>query len=55
MWQDSLWAPGQPDNSGEQDCAMIDPDGVLYDEICDEAYYFICEITPKGRWLGVLS
>ena len=48
-WQDTMWAPGQPDNIGQQDCAIIDQNGELYDQICDDNFHFICEITPKSK------
>ncbi|XP_072041404.1 uncharacterized protein [Amphiura filiformis] len=47
-WHETLWAPGQPDNNGEQDCGIVGDNGHLYDELCDEYNYrYICEVTPK--------
>ena len=49
-WHETLWAPGQPDNNGEQDCGIVGDNGNLYDELCDEYNYrYICEVTPKGN------
>ena len=50
-WHQDLWGPGQPDNDGEQDCAVVGSNGTLYDEVCDvQNYRYICEVTPKGEY-----
>ena len=34
-WQQSLWAPGYPQN-GLDDCGVFDPDNMnVYDQVCD--------------------
>ena len=54
-WHQDLWGPGQPDNDGEQDCAVVGTNGTLYDEVCDvQNYRYICEVTPKGEYSPLL-
>nr|XP_022291075.1 uncharacterized protein LOC111102569 isoform X2 [Crassostrea virginica] len=53
VWNYSNWNPGQPDNSGEEDCLMMyGKDGTWYDYKCAEALPFICEkqTCPKGTY-----
>jgi hypothetical protein len=38
------WQPGQPDNAGGQDCAVIHPsNGKWYDMSCGSQRFYICE------------
>ncbi|XP_025111430.1 C-type mannose receptor 2-like [Pomacea canaliculata] len=39
----SLWKPNYPSNQDNYDCALMDPDGLLYDASCSSSNFFICE------------
>eukprot|EP00057_Strongylocentrotus_purpuratus_P013986 XP_011668460.1 PREDICTED: uncharacterized protein LOC577309 [Strongylocentrotus purpuratus] len=46
-WQDTLWAPGNPQPEG-YGCAALDDSGEVVDKGCDIKHHFICEISPRG-------
>lgn len=39
------WAPGQPDNGHNEDCAVLSHHSDYHwnDDQCDNSHYFICE------------
>ncbi|XP_035678932.1 uncharacterized protein LOC118417473 [Branchiostoma floridae] len=47
----SNWSPGEPDNSGNQDCVKLSGDGLWGDKDCTIKRKFICQINlaPK-KW-----
>ena len=43
------WAPGEPNNLGEEDCVGLYPDGHWNDKACDTPWYrYICEAPGGG-------
>lgn len=53
VWADSApatwfnWADGQPNNSGEQDCTRILPDGKWNDTPCDFQFGYVCRFSTQ--------
>lgn len=44
----NMWSPGEPNNSGNEDCAHVRPDGNWNDERCSDKIAFICERKYGG-------
>lgn len=38
------WAPGEPNNPGDEHCGSVTKDGLLNDSHCDKKYAFVCEL-----------
>ncbi|XP_073763931.1 C-type lectin domain family 10 member A-like isoform X2 [Danio rerio] len=46
------WATGQPDNAlGNENCAVVDKNGLLADKPCSEPFRFICSIRSRQNVL----
>lgn len=49
-WQNTIWETGYPRN-GLHDCgALSSGSRQVVDAACDTPNYYICEITPKGKF-----
>ncbi|XP_070564553.1 cubilin-like [Ptychodera flava] len=47
-WQLSNWAPGEPTNGVNEDCAITTEAGQWADKDCSVMYYHVCEIIRKN-------
>ena len=47
-WQETLWAPDNPDPAAPGCGLLQTDDGLIYDAVCDVKHHYICEIDPKG-------
>ncbi len=48
-WVVFPWSPGEPNNSGNQDCAVIQLDGLWSDVNCEQTRSFVCESEKVYR------
>ncbi|XP_048727628.2 asialoglycoprotein receptor 1-like [Ostrea edulis] len=51
------WAPGQPDNGHNEDCAVLFHQANYHwnDDQCDRSFYFICEKEGGGHSVDVVG
>ncbi|XP_073670309.1 lectin-like [Paramisgurnus dabryanus] len=48
------WMTGQPDITGQNSpCGAVNNDGLMYDQLCTEAFPFICRIRAKRQVVKV--
>ena len=40
------WNAGEPNNSGNEDCAQMYPSGLWNDDPCDNTFAYVCETEP---------
>ncbi|XP_022092945.1 alpha-N-acetylgalactosamine-specific lectin-like [Acanthaster planci] len=45
------WGPGQPDNSGNEDCVFLRTDSTWNDYVCESSVVYICKMLQRYRSL----